>query len=225
MAKLGKHSLLAASIVLFALVLLALKQWVGTGQAPSASIQQPKTSDGASGPVTTSPQRPRVVQAKPITAGPAEASPVQPEHIEQGELKPVSPFQMIAPVLQETPSGTLPEEESTVSSDATPWPSRGEVEELTPEPETDVADVLDDKTESPAQFPRNVVTRDSDSFWTISEEAYGTGIYYRALFRHNRTQVLRPDQLGAGVSLEVPSLDVLEELYPEDFAELSRDDR
>ena len=61
------------------------------------------------------------------------------------------------------------------------------------------------------------MTGPEDSFWSISEQVYGSGAYYRALFRHNETKVLRPDQLQAGVKVRTPSLDVLRERYQEDF--------
>ncbi len=66
-------------------------------------------------------------------------------------------------------------------------------------------------------LPEFVLTGAEDSFWSISEAVYGSGAYYRALFRHNETKVLRPDQLRAGVQVRTPPLEVLRELYPSEF--------
>ncbi|MDA1054673.1 MAG: hypothetical protein O3C40_29950 [Planctomycetota bacterium] len=66
-------------------------------------------------------------------------------------------------------------------------------------------------------MPEFVLTGAEDSFWSISEQVYGSGVYYRALFCHNEAKVLRPDQLQAGIEVTTPPLDVLRERYPADF--------
>jgi nucleoid-associated protein YgaU len=84
------------------------------------------------------------------------------------------------------------------------------------------ASLLPLENRSPPTTTRRITTGPNDSFWTISEAVYGSKAYYRALFRHNRQAVLRPDQLKAGIELEVPPLETLRSLYPEEFPVDSR---
>lgn len=62
--------------------------------------------------------------------------------------------------------------------------------------------------------PRKQVTRTNDSFWSISVRSYGTGLYYRALYAHNRGNFPRPDKLAPGVEVDVPPIDELKDRYP-----------
>ncbi|MGE0757513.1 MAG: LysM peptidoglycan-binding domain-containing protein [Pirellulaceae bacterium] len=66
-----------------------------------------------------------------------------------------------------------------------------------------------------ALWPVMVTTRANDSLWSVSEQAYGVGLYYRALFAWNRDVIPRPDRIDAGVQLMIPSLDDLRQRYPE----------
>jgi len=67
------------------------------------------------------------------------------------------------------------------------------------------------------QSTAKIITGPDDSFWSISKRVYGSETYYRALFLHNRGEVLRPDQLRAGVELETPPLEELRSLYPNEI--------
>jgi nucleoid-associated protein YgaU len=62
----------------------------------------------------------------------------------------------------------------------------------------------------------SVEIRPGDSFWLISERAYGTGAYFKALYRFHEASIAEPDRLPVGQSLEIPSLETLRELFPED---------
>lgn len=55
-----------------------------------------------------------------------------------------------------------------------------------------------------------------DSFWLISERAYGSGAYFKALYRFHEASIAEPDRLPAGQRLEIPSVETLRELFPED---------
>jgi nucleoid-associated protein YgaU len=57
--------------------------------------------------------------------------------------------------------------------------------------------------------------RTGDSFWLISQRAYGNGGYFRALYEHNRERFPEPDELPAGASVEIPSPDYLRQRFPE----------
>jgi len=62
-----------------------------------------------------------------------------------------------------------------------------------------------------------------DSFWSISERVYGTGVYFKALYEHNRERFLEPDRIAQGGEVEVPSLDALKRLYPDLCAQPSEE--
>ncbi len=61
---------------------------------------------------------------------------------------------------------------------------------------------------------RTQVVLPNDSFWLISERAYGTSIYYKALYHHNCGRFPQPDRLPAGTVVDVPPLDELHGMYP-----------
>lgn len=61
-----------------------------------------------------------------------------------------------------------------------------------------------------------VEIRPGDSFWLISERAYGSGAYFKALYRFHEASITEPDRLPVGRSLEIPPLETLRELFPED---------
>ena len=62
-----------------------------------------------------------------------------------------------------------------------------------------------------------------DSFWSISERVYGTGVYFKALYEHNRERFPEPDRIAQGGEVEVPSLDALKRLYPDLCAQPSEE--
>ena len=55
----------------------------------------------------------------------------------------------------------------------------------------------------------------NDSYWNISERAFGTGSYFKALAEHNRGKIPRDDRLQAGTTISVPSIAELEKAYPD----------
>ncbi len=63
-----------------------------------------------------------------------------------------------------------------------------------------------------------------DSFWSISERVYGTGVYFKALYEHNRERFPEPDRIPQGREVEVPSFDELKRLYPDLCAQPSDED-
>jgi nucleoid-associated protein YgaU len=64
--------------------------------------------------------------------------------------------------------------------------------------------------------PQNasVLTVANDSLWTISERAYGNGLFYQALFALNRDRVLRPDRIAPGIEILTPPLAELRQRFP-----------
>ncbi len=57
----------------------------------------------------------------------------------------------------------------------------------------------------------------SDSFWSISQEMYGTGRYFSALAQYNADLVTDPSKLPLGTRLKVPPPEVLEAQFPQMF--------
>ena len=54
----------------------------------------------------------------------------------------------------------------------------------------------------------------NDSLWSISEKAYGTGGYFKALGEYNRAHLPRLDRLTVGNTLTVPPASTLEQNFP-----------
>lgn len=71
-------------------------------------------------------------------------------------------------------------------------------------------------------FPASVITKQDDSLWSISEQTYGQGDYFRALFALNKDRIPRPDRIGAGIELQTPPLEELRQLFP-DLCPAARD--
>jgi nucleoid-associated protein YgaU len=82
-----------------------------------------------------------------------------------------------------------------------------------PPPPNDIA-VTSAALPTAAQDKPYVVAPD-DSFWSISEKAYGSGSYYRALFQYNRDRYPNADDVRPGSVLDIPPLDVLKRQFPE----------
>jgi nucleoid-associated protein YgaU len=55
----------------------------------------------------------------------------------------------------------------------------------------------------------------NDSFWTISNNLYGTEAYYQALLAYNRSKNPQVDQIRPGDRILAPSADELAQLYPQ----------
>ena len=55
----------------------------------------------------------------------------------------------------------------------------------------------------------------NDSFWTISEKAYGTGAFFKALYEHNRKAHPEVDEMKVGQIISVPDESVLRHSYPD----------
>jgi nucleoid-associated protein YgaU len=55
----------------------------------------------------------------------------------------------------------------------------------------------------------------NDSFWIISEKAYGSGGYFKALFELNRKRTKDLEDLKVGEVLTVPDETVLRRMYPD----------
>ena len=55
----------------------------------------------------------------------------------------------------------------------------------------------------------------NDSFWNISERAYGTGAFFKALYEHNRKLHPESDEMKVGQLLSVPDESILRHSYPD----------
>ena len=70
------------------------------------------------------------------------------------------------------------------------------------------------QSEAAVQAKPYVVGPD-DSFWSISEKVYGDGSYYRALFAFNNDRYPHAEDVRVGSVLDVPSVEVLKQRFPE----------
>ncbi len=64
--------------------------------------------------------------------------------------------------------------------------------------------------------------RPNDSYWTISESLYGTGVYFKALARHNQGSDTGDDQLKPGDLILAPEIAELEKSFPDLCPKASR---
>lgn len=218
MNQLGKNLVLSLCIVATVLVIFGMKRKFGGGEAsllsqPSGDFDQTATTTSRTAP------RPRVLQAIPLTQHDDEILSPTGSQLTDSQFAPAR--------ASDFPIGQIP----SVNPGSAPRPL--DAPELVPiarqltSPATgSVGDEVTDaapRFETPAvpvatrALPEFVLTDAEDSFWSISERVYGSGVYYRALFRHNEAKVLRPDQLRAGVEVRTPSLEVLKKLYPAEF--------
>jgi len=53
-----------------------------------------------------------------------------------------------------------------------------------------------------------------DNYWSISRQAYGSPLYYRALAEFNERVLPNPENMTAGTRIQIPSTDELERRYP-----------
>lgn len=59
------------------------------------------------------------------------------------------------------------------------------------------------------------IVQANDSFWWISQRAYGRGDLYKALYMHNRHRFPHPDRLPEGQIVDTPSVNELYQSYPQ----------
>ncbi len=71
---------------------------------------------------------------------------------------------------------------------------------------------------APAPLHRNgdqYTVEPNDSFWTISQRAYGVGGYFKALFELNRKRTKDSEDLKVGEVLTVPDEAIIRRMYPD----------
>jgi nucleoid-associated protein YgaU len=59
------------------------------------------------------------------------------------------------------------------------------------------------------------IVRPNDTFWTISERAYGTGAYFKALIHFNSEKHPQPNRLAVGDTVLTPPMAELAQKYPQ----------
>jgi nucleoid-associated protein YgaU len=87
--------------------------------------------------------------------------------------------------------------------------------------ELDQAVVRDDRNIAPLEDPDSATSADvaytvrkADTYWTIAEDNYGSGAYFKAIYEHNRRHNRSADRLQAGSRLLLPDEATLQRLYP-----------
>ncbi|MBP85874.1 MAG: hypothetical protein CMJ64_04015 [Planctomycetaceae bacterium] len=238
MYTLVRNVVLVAALVVVAILLVRAAKQVDGPEVPEAAIKG--SSDPDTVPTKAKELPPRVLQVNPATEQRGAVSPALPqEGSSYGEPTPGGSFpvsRVTSPVILPETNETAPPIDSVptpASSPDYPLPSLVDSQAIPTEGEAELSDSEDGaaeadepvKAEPLQQTTSQIITGPKDSFWSISEKAYGAGAYYRALFRHNRDQVLRPDQLRAGIEIEVPPLETLRSLYPTDVPAESKGER
>ena len=72
-------------------------------------------------------------------------------------------------------------------------------------------------TAAATAHPDEYEVQRGEDLWLISEALFGTDIYARAIYAHNRDQYPNPDAIRTGDVLLIPDAVELERLYPETF--------
>jgi len=62
---------------------------------------------------------------------------------------------------------------------------------------------------------QRLITIRDDSFWRLAEQAYGSGLYFKALYAHNRKRFPDADRIPAQAVVEAPPEELLRQLYPD----------
>ncbi|MCA9119026.1 MAG: hypothetical protein H6822_17065 [Planctomycetaceae bacterium] len=220
MKELGKNLVYALCVIATLLIVLGIKRKFASENQPSLLSQSTVAPDHVAPSNSKSAPQPRVLQAKSVTLhDDTIVSPTSPRYTESEiETSPVAgsrvyPVPASNPnVVSPVPTPVVPElvPVSDLSASAATTDAGGEEIQTEGGVETSAA------PEEIRPLPEFVLTEANDSFWSISEEVYGSGAYYRALFRHNESKVLRPDQLRPGMRVNTPPLEVLRKNYPAD---------
>ena len=227
MYNLVRNLLLVVVLVAVALVLVRVARQGDAPAVPAAAIR------GGGNDLETASKRdqelpPRVLQVNPTTEESGDVSPLEGDSYDfaptGGSMSPVpSPIDLPGVDRIGSPAAGTPT--AAVGGEyRLPSPIEGQAAEDAVQPpaaDSEETDAAVTQAIAPAAAPQQstswIITGPDDSFWSISEKAYNSRAYYRALFRHNRNAVLRPDQLKAGIEIEVPPLETLRRLYPTDF--------
>jgi len=192
MSNLSKSSLLFGALILLVFGIVFLKQRLGPQSAPPAFIPSaPLETSGSN-----SAQRPTVLSADsrgdsamPMNPRWGEVEPLSTDDFGAGFTFPAVPVNAVTP---DSPPATLPESGAPTHQDSAAT--------LPPIAEWSAASSL------ATSAPTSVVTRANDSWWAISERAYGRGDFYKALFLQNRDLIEQPDRIPAGIELQVAEI-------------------
>jgi nucleoid-associated protein YgaU len=211
-----KLSVMFVAVLATVAGVITLKRMLRDG-AP-APVQLPGSAELAE---PTERQQPVVLRAKP--APPSEfTGQLDDPRLGEWALDTSSPEATAG----EHPRNALPTPRKldpyTPSLDDPHW-QHGPLEPLEVNPDnntTDTGELTSGNSPQPLSEPIPMamkpvfVTRPNDSFWTISEELYGSGAFYIALYVHNHDRIQFPDRLGTNIALDTPSAAELRRLYP-----------
>lgn len=178
-----------------------------TDQRPSPEVRQPTILRADS----THPPAFRSQRTDPAIPLPRETPPHEFGNADNDHLTPSAPD--VTSFLPRNPIDTA----ASVPPGELPLPAEFPSNAATPLAAAPLAEAPPSRDLSPAgpAAPKRIVLAARSSFWTLSEEHYGSAAYYKALFAHNRDRVGAPDELDAGLELEIPALDELRSRYPQ----------
>jgi hypothetical protein len=213
----GRIVLLSSSVVLLIIGVVCLKQRLGYQESPPVFVPGDVTNGPSVDHRVT--RQPTILSTEPGSESSSSMHPSwhDPDSFPARNLAPAPQAQPTFPINNEaSPNDKFkPWEESSSTQLEAPFGENATQPDERPAPP--LPEVLPNATRQPV-----VITKQDDSLWTISEQTYGQGGYYRALFAVNKDRIPRPDRIQAGTEIQTPPLEELRQLYP-DLCPTSRD--
>jgi hypothetical protein len=207
----GRIALLTTAVVLLIVGVVCLKQRLGSQELPPAFVP----ADIPSGPTRDHhlTHEPTILPADPNSNTGNSMHPSWQDH-------EMAPSGNLAPTAAPTfPVGN--DSSGRTGQPFVPWEETNSTQleppfgEHSPATQEQIAPKIPETLPTQAEIPTFVITKQDDSLWVISEQAYGEGNFFRALFAVNKERVPRPDRIEAGIEIQTPSIDELRRLYPD----------
>ena len=175
--------------------------------------------------IAESPTVEKVIPAKPIPAEPFSFKPIplpDPQTTETEKVtieKPSENSFVPVPVVKRLPKPMLSKNSAAIHSQSTPKPKPKLALKPQPKPlpkaeSPENVDSLKQLQHASPTSPQHIVET-GDSFFTIAQQHYGDGQWFRALHLANQALVKDVDVLPAGLSLSIPSTEELARRFPD----------
>lgn len=181
-------------------------------EPPPPTTPTPETAEAPPAPV--------MPPAPAVSPAPAEATPSIPETPIVPEAPPAQPAPAIEPAPPPTPvPAPAPTPTSSLPEGFRPLPNAGREPLRLEQPIEPARPIITTRVPARSASAPGVVpvrrapdrlesaphvVQSGENFWTISRDYYGSGRYYKALWKANADRVRRPEDLHVGDTIRVP---------------------